>query len=110
MRRTPYLPALLVIAVIALLISQPYLPALEASGVAFQTGDIFAGVGNGQIKHFRSDGTLVDTLLTAAGNSFDTGMSFDAAGNLYATGFNGQAVYKFDNKGVLLGSFGSGYN
>lgn len=82
----------------------------HASGVPYQTGDVLAGVGNGIIKHFRSDGTLVDTLDTKAGNTEDTGMAFDSAGNLYATVFQANNVYKFDHKGTLIGTFGSGFS
>lgn len=94
-------------AVLTLVVSSTALGA-----VPFQTGDVFAGIGNGRINHFRPDGTLVQTLITGAGNTVteDTGMGLDAAGNLYATTFQANNVYKFDNSGNLLGSFGSGYN
>lgn len=76
----------------------------------FQTGDVFAGIGGGQIQWYRN-GTLLHTLSTTT-NSFDTGMAFDAAGNLYSTNFfNPGSVSKFDTSGNLLpGTFGSGYN
>jgi hypothetical protein len=85
----------------------------QAAGVAFQTGDVLAGIGNGTIKHFRFNGlgqiVLVDVLSTGVGGE-DTGMAFDAAGNLYATTFEANNLFKFDNKGNLIGAFGSGYN
>lgn len=84
--------------------------SVQGAALPFQTGDVFAGVGNGQIKHFRADGTFVQTLNTGAGGTDDTGMAFDAAGNLYATAFQNNNVYKFDQKGNRVGSFGSGYN
>jgi hypothetical protein len=71
-------------AFVLLLSAAVFSSAVQASGVAFQTGDVLAGIGAGKIKHFRSDGMLLDTLDTG-GNTFDTGMAFDAAGNLYAT-------------------------
>jgi len=37
-------------------------------------------------------------------------MAFDAAGNLYVTCFSASDVVKFDNTGINLGSFGSGYS
>src|SRR2546425_10881809 len=86
------------------------LQSIQASGIAFQTGDVLAGVGNGKIKHFNPDGTLLDILDTGAGSTEDTGMAFDAAGNLYATAFQANNVYKFDNTGNPIGTFGSGYN
>ena len=83
---------------------------VRASNVSYQTGDVLAGVGNGKIKHFSSTGILLDTLDTGAGSTEDTGMAFDAAGNLYATVFQANNLYRFDNKGNLLGTFGGGYN
>lgn len=84
-------------------------PSAWAAGVAFATGDVLVGVQPGTIRHFTPTGVLIDTS-TSGGSSFITGMAFDASGNLYATAFDAQAVYKFDNKGNLLGTFGGGYN
>ena len=84
-------------------------PAAHAAGVRFQSGDVFAAVGRGVVKHFSPTGALLDTLNFGAG-TFDTGMAFDASGSLYVTGFDANNVYKFDQKGNLLGTFGSGYN
>jgi len=78
------------------------LPA-PAHAVIFQTGDVFAAVGNGNIDRFASDGTFIETLNIGAGG-FTTGMAFDAAGNLFATGFTVNTVAKFDNDGNLLNS------
>ena len=33
--------------------------SLPAQAVQYQIGDIFAGVGLGQVKHFNSSGTLI---------------------------------------------------
>jgi sugar lactone lactonase YvrE len=84
-------------------------PKVTASGIVFQTGDVLAAVGNGHVAHLRPDGTQVDLLNTGV-SSFDTGMAFDANGNLYVTGFDANAVFKFDHNGQLLGTFGGGYN
>ena len=110
MRRIVHVLVLLVVAGITFFASKPYLQSTQASGIAFQTGDIFAGVGNGRIKHFGPDGTLLDTLDTGAGSTEDTGMAFDASGNLYATVFEANNLYKFDNRGNRIGTFGGGYN
>jgi hypothetical protein len=96
--------------VFMLICSAAFAPSVEASGVPFQTGDILAGVGNGKIKHFSPLGTLLDTLDTGAGGTEDTGMAFDAAGNLFATVFQANNVYKFDHSGNRIATFGSGYN
>jgi hypothetical protein len=81
---------------------------------AYGLGDVFAGVGNGIIKHFSPTGALLDTLDTGTGCAEDLGMGFDGAGNLYATAAFGSCgtgkVVKFDNQGNLIGPFGSGYS
>lgn len=73
----------------------------QAGAVAFQVGDIFAGVANGQVYHYRADGTFVESLNTTVGG-FTTGMAFDGGGNLYVTGFSASRLVKFDNSGNLL--------
>ena len=74
----------------------------------FQNGDVFAGVGGGQIQWYRN-GVLVNTLqVPAPAPVFDTGMAFDAAGNLYTTDFDKGNVSKFDNSGNWLATFASG--
>jgi hypothetical protein len=88
---------------------------VHASGVAYSTGDVIAGVGTGLIHHFSSTGTLKDTLDTGTGCSEDLGMAFDGSDNLYATAAFGTCygsgrVVKFDNMGNLIGPFGSGYS
>jgi hypothetical protein len=76
---------------------------------AFTKGDIFLGLGNGQIEEHRPDGTLVQTLNSGLGGEM-TGMAFDQSNNLYATAFTAGTVVKFDSNGNLLGRFGSGYS
>jgi hypothetical protein len=75
---------------------------IKAAGIAYTTGDVFAGVGNGTINHYDPTGTLKDTLDNTEGTYDDTGMCFDAAGNLYATNFETDDVSQFDNMGNLL--------
>jgi hypothetical protein len=82
----------------------------EASGMAYNIGDVFAGVGNGKIKHFSPSGVLLDTLDTATGSTEDSGMAFDLAGNLYSTNFTANSMSKFNNIGGLIGPFGGGFN
>jgi sugar lactone lactonase YvrE len=81
----------------------------KAAGVALTKGDVLGAVGNGSVKHFDPSGTLLDTLVGAP-STFTTGMAFDSDGNLYATGFDGEAVSKFDTLGNFLGTFGTGYD
>jgi len=82
----------------------------EASGVAYNVGDVFAGVGQGKIKHFSPDGVLLDTLDTSTGSNEDSGMAFDLDGNLYTTNWTASSMSKFNNTGVLIGGFGTGFN
>jgi hypothetical protein len=83
----------------------------EASGVPFKVGDVFAALNEEKIQHFSPDGVLLDTLNTATGRgSQNTGMAFDLAGNLYATTWSANSMSKFNNTGVRLGGFGSGFN
>jgi hypothetical protein len=82
---------------------------VHADGVPLTRGEVLAGVGQGTIKHFDSKGTLLDTLQTTTGSTYDTGMCFDSSGNLYATNF--EAMSKFDKGGnLLMAAFGSGFN
>jgi hypothetical protein len=75
-------------------------------------GHVLAGTGGGTIKEFTPTGTLVQTLVTGAGNTFDTGMCFRANGNLLATNFQSSlGVTEFSAAtGLPIGPFGSGYN
>jgi hypothetical protein len=87
------------------------LAAQPASAAQYALGDVFAGVGNGQIKQFSPTGTLKDTLDTTSGSEEDTGMCFDPSGNLYSTNFSANDMTKFDDAGnVLVYPFGSGFN
>jgi hypothetical protein len=73
----------------------------EAGAVAYQLGDIFAGVNNGQVQHYNAAGTLLETLNTTTGG-FTTDMAFDGSGNLYVTAFSANKLVKFDNAGGLV--------
>lgn len=78
------------------------LAAGPLGAVAFQVGDVFAAVGNGQVKHFSPTGTLIETLNDTTGSTFDAGMCFDTLGNLYVTNFSASSISKFSNTGALL--------
>ncbi len=75
---------------------------LVSGAVAYNKGDVFAGVGAGKIKHFTPDGVLLETLDTTTGSNEQTGMAFDTAGNLYATDWTASKMSKFDNMGNLV--------
>jgi hypothetical protein len=76
--------------------------ASPAMAVTFVAGDVFAAIGNGQVKHYTSAGVLIETLNTGIAGSFTTGMAFDTAGNLFVTNFSAGNVTKFDNNGVIV--------
>ena len=73
------------------------------------SGDIFVGVGNGQVDRYTPDGTLVATMDTGQASE-TTGMAFDSSGNLYVTNFAANVISKFDGSGNLVGTFGSGFD
>ena len=70
--------------------------------VPFSVGDVFAAIGNSQVKHFSPTGTLLETLNDTTGTSFTAGMCFDPAGNLYVTNFDANSVSKFNTTGTLV--------
>lgn len=105
-------PLTLIIATLALLLGVIATLATAGPGRAaspYTVGDVFAGVGGGAIKEFSPTGTLIQTL-SAPASTEDSGMTFDLAGNLYATQFTVARVVKFDNAGNFLGTFGGGYS
>jgi hypothetical protein len=75
--------------------------AAPASAAAFNTGDVFAAVGNGQVNHYTNSGTFVETLTDGQGG-YTTGMAFDASGNLSVTNFSAGSISRFNPSGTLL--------
>jgi hypothetical protein len=80
-------------------------PPAAANHIAYSSGDVFAGVGNGKINHYGPTGTFLETLDTTTGPTHppgnQTGMCFDPAGNLYATDYDAFDMAKFDKLGGL---------
>jgi DNA-binding beta-propeller fold protein YncE len=72
------------------------------AAVPFSVGDVFAAIGNSQVKHFSPTGTLLETLNDTSGTTFTAGMCFDTSGNLYVTNFDANSISKFDNTGTLV--------
>src|SRR5580704_15273321 len=89
------------LGVLFLLLALGMFPAAHAS-VPYATGDVFAGVGNGNVSQFSPTGTLKNTLATTTGSSEETGMCFDSHSNLFVTNFEAGSVSKFDNMGNLI--------
>lgn len=98
----------LVLSATALLFS---LVAPTAQATPFVIGDIFASTGSGNIQHYNSAGTLLETLNNGSGG-YTTGSAFDSTGNFYVTNFSSHTVSKFDgpNDPHTRTSFGSGYS
>lgn len=86
-----------------------YAPAALAP-LAFQTGDVFVAVDGGRAQWHNPAGALYASLDTFKGEyTYTTGMAFDAAGILYVTDFNANAITRFDGGGAFLGDFGGGF-
>ena len=77
------------------------LNAIPASAVPYVPGDLFVGTTNGIVKHYTASGVFLENLNTTLSNPFDTGMCFDAPGNLYGTDFD-PFITKWDNAGNLI--------
>ena len=77
------------------------LAASPAAAVVFVSGDVFAAVGGGLVRHYSSAGILKDTLNTTRGG-FTTGMAFDTGGALYVSNFSDASIAKFTNAGALV--------
>jgi PEP-CTERM motif len=85
-------------AIVAALVAGLFV--VPAWGYTFQTGDIFASTGSGNVQVWRG-GVLLDTLNTTRGG-FTTGSTTDSAGNFYVTNFSDGTVSQFDNHGNLV--------
>lgn len=95
---------MVVVALMALLIGSTFLSSgvVQADPDDFEEGDVFVGAGNGIVKQFDEDGTHLEDLDTTSGSTFQTGMCFDTAGNLYTTNFSTGDMSKFDSMGNLV--------
>lgn len=75
-----------------------------ASAASFAVGDVFAALGNSQVKVFTPTGTQLTTLSDSSGATYTTGMVFDGSNNLYVTNFDTETISKFDPAGALVNS------
>jgi hypothetical protein len=76
--------------------------AADADGIPLAPGDVLAGTGAGQVKHFSPGGKPLDTLDTTTGSNFTTGMCFNSSGDLFVTNFSSSTISEFDRGGNLL--------
>jgi streptogramin lyase len=84
--------------------------AVQFAGAQIAKGTVMVSTGSGLVTEFDQDGNNLGQLDTTTGSTYTAGSGFDAAGNFFVTDFSTQQVTKFDPTGVLIGSFGSGYN
>lgn len=87
-------------------------PTVSGESADFSPGDVFAGVGNGLIRRFDSDGVPLQDLNTTAGSKEQSGMCIDGGGNIYSTNHTAGTMSKFDLHESLIshewvGPFGS---
>ncbi len=91
--------------------SAPRRASISAASGGFQSGDVLVGEGNGLIERYSPSGSLLQTMDTGSGSTYETDMCFDAAGDLYTTNFITDTVSKFDNQGNLIsGSWGGTFS
>ena len=99
--RTRVIGALLAASTLGIFLSA--LPqAAHADGVPLATGDVLAATGSGQVKHFSSSGTLLDTLDDTSASTYTTGMCFNSSGDMFVTNFSSDTISEFDAGGNLL--------
>jgi hypothetical protein len=91
--------------------------ALLGSGIAqagttqqvFQSGQVFASVGNGTVNVYDpSSGNLVTTLNDGTGEPYTAGGAFDSNGDYYVTDDLTGGISEYTSSGVLLPQFASG--
>ena len=105
-KKRTFLPLLIIVALLAVLLPT----SAVLAGTPYQKGDVFVGIGNGQIEHYAPDGTLIQTLDNGTGSFEQTGMAFDASGYLLTTDFTNQSMSEFDSDGDFVAAFASGYS
>jgi streptogramin lyase len=84
--------------------------SVTAHAVTNNIGDVYAAVGDGNVRHYSPTGVLLETLHLPGATQRTTGMAFDSAGNILATAFDQNFVAKFDPNGAFVSNFGSGYS
>jgi hypothetical protein len=85
----------------------------SAFAAPFTIGNVFAGVGSGQIREYTPTGTLVQTLNTLSNSNEDTGMCFDGntvTSNLRSTNFSNNSMSRIPQTGPVQYPWGSGFN
>ena len=80
-----------------------------ADTTVFQSGDVFASVGNSTVYAFdAASGDQVATLQDNTGEPYTAGSAFDANGNFYVTDDINGDISEFSPTGVPLPTFATG--
>jgi hypothetical protein len=80
---------------VALLTAAAIYPIVAQGVTAWQTGDVFAGVGTGRYNVYDNNGVFKETIQQPA-TGFTTGCSFNnSESHLYTTNFNTNQIFRF---------------
>ncbi len=97
--------AVLVFGAIGVVIS----PAKPAGATVFQSGQVFASVGNSTVNVYDpSSGDLVTSLTDATSQDYTVGSAFDSSGDFYVADDLSGEVSEYSPSGAYTGVFASG--
>jgi sugar lactone lactonase YvrE len=97
--------AVLVFGAIGVVIS----PAKPAGATVFQSGQVFASVGNSTVNVYDpSSGNLVTSLTDATSQDYTVGSAFDSTGDFYVADDLSGEVSEYSPNGTYTGVFASG--
>ena len=101
------LAAALILGCVGILFGTP--KSAGADTTVFQSGDVFASVGNSSVYAFdAASGDQVATLQDNTGEPYTAGSAFDADGNFYVTDDINGDISEFSPTGVPLPTFATG--
>ena len=101
------LAAALILGCVGILFGTP--KSAGADTTVFQSGDVFASVGNSTVYAFdAASGDQVATLQDNTGEPYTAGSAFDADGNFYVTDDINGDISEFSPTGVPLPTFATG--
>ncbi len=84
-------------------------PAKPAGATVFQSGQIFASVGNSTVNVYDpSSGDLVSSLTDATSQDFTVGSAFDSSGDFYVADDLSGEISEYSPTGAYTGVFASG--
>ncbi len=102
------LAAVLIIGAIGVMTS-PAKPAGADGSTVFQSGQVFASVGNSTVNVFDpSSGNVIDSLVDNTGEPYTVGTSFDSKGDLFVADDYAGDISEFAPDGTPLPTFATG--